>query len=690
MDRETARQYIREHWRDYAKANLAPAAQKVNGEESFVCPFCGHGSNGDGLTFNPQSKDRNGLKCFGCGWAGDVFDLYAAQNGTDFKTTLTELSSQMGLILEAYRPSAAEDFRETSQRAPQAPQNDETHEAGVNTPATSDAAQSAPTAAPVDFTEYYKLCAQRLHDPRAEAYLTGRGISLETAQAYFVGFDPAADPANAPGAMGNEYRPHPAPRIITPTSRSHFVGRAIDPDTPKAYQKMNNKDGRPGLFNLRSLFNGAAAVFVTEGFFDALSFLEIGAPAIALNSTSNAERLLSELQTQRTDAALILCLDNDKAGQEATQRLRDGLSKLNIAYTVAGPAICGDYKDPNERLQKDREGFIKAAVDAAGSAGARKPDNTALYIDTLMSADIERFKDEKRTGFTNLDEAAGGLYGGLYILAAPSSLGKTTFALQLADQLAEHGHDSIFFSLEQSRLELVSKSIARKTAQNDPAKAVTSLAIRKGYLPAHVLQAAQDYKTAVGDRVSIIEGNFNCTISFIGDYIRQYTDRNRTRPVVFIDYLQLLQPAEDSKRQTTKEIVDSTVTTLKRLSRELDLTVIAISSVNRMNYLAPFDFESLKESGSIEFTADVVWGLQYAAVHDQIFDKDGGVKGKREAMAAAKAANPRRIELVCKKNRYGRDYSCCFDYYPANDLYKELSGGQVDFAPTQPKAGRKL
>ena len=176
---------------------------------------------------------------------------------------------------------------------------------------------------------------------------------------------------------------------------------------------------------------------------------------------------------------------------------------------------------------------------------AARPDNTAYYIDTIMSGEIERFKNDKKTGFANLDREAGGLYAGLYVLAAISSLGKTSFALQLADQLAAGGEDIIFFSLEQSRLELVSKSLARRTVTQDEKgklqfdKAVTSLAIRKGYLPKQVLQAAEDYKQAVNDRINIVEGNFSCNVSFIWDYIRQYIKRTGKRPIVFIDYLQI-------------------------------------------------------------------------------------------------------------------------------------------------------
>ena len=104
----------------------------------------------------------------------------------------------------------------------------------------------------------------------------------------------------------------------------------------------------------------------------------------------------------------------------------------------------------------------------------------------------------------------------------------------------------------------------------------------------------------------------------------------------------------------------------------MDLTIFIISSVNRANYLTPIDFEALKESGTIEYTADAVWGLQLQVLNDDLFSQKEKTKEKRDAIKAAKAANPRKIELVCLKNRYGiSSYSAYFDYYPDRDLFEE-------------------
>ena len=109
---------------------------------------------------------------------------------------------------------------------------------------------------------------------------------------------------------------------------------------------------------------------------------------------------------------------------------------------------------------------------------------------------------------------------------------------------------------------------------------------------------------------------------------------------------------------------------------------MVISSVNRANYQQPIDFESLKESGGIEYSCDVVYGLQLRCLNDDLFSQEKKVKEKRDRIRDAKAANPREIELVCLKNRYGiSSFSCNFDYYPANDLFTEADRPETTQRP---------
>lgn len=306
----------------------------------------------------------------------------------------------------------------------------------------------------------------------------------------------------------------------------------------------------------------------------------------------------------------------------------------------------------------------------ARSATARnlRPDNMLHYIENKMMAEIAEMAEaaDIKTGFKNLDEESGGLSAGLYILAAESSTGKTTFALQMADYIAASGHDVIFYSLEQSRLELACKSFARILAEIHGIKSDTpdSKALRKGAANKYLHEAAEEYKRKIAERLTIIEGNYNCDTAEITTKAKGHAERTGTKPVVIIDYLQILKPSDGSRYQGTKETIDFNITELKRLSRELKIPVIAISSVNRSHYYEPISFESLKESGNIEYTADVVWGLQLQCLN-------GADPVKRKQLALdAKASNKRLVELVCLKNKSDRAcYTCQFDYYANKDLF---------------------
>lgn len=641
MTRENAKNEIRARWEDVLRQITGPAKRPVNGKTSYICPICGHGKGGDGLGLNPKAEDPFSLHCFGCGESGDIIHFYQRYTGKGFSEALEDLAGLLGITIDRF----------DGENAPERPRSRKTNRTSKEHEEAAKAAQSKAQSnnkPKEDYSAYYERCSAALADPAAVAYLTGRGISLETAKAFGLGYDRAKA------------------RIIIPNSSSSYAARSIDPNPKNRY--MNPGGAETGRFNEAALDLAGEQVFVTEGAFDALAIIEAGAQAIALNGAGNVNRLLDRLEERPTKAILILCLDNDDAGRKAADELKDGLRRLNISYSEA--QICGNCKDPAEAHLQDPEAFTRAIANAISRA--LKPDNTALYIDTLMQAEAARFRQDIKTGFSNLDRRAGGMYSGLYILAAPSSLGKTTFALQLADQIAAGGRDVIFFSLEQSRLELVSKSLARTVAQLEPLASVTSLTIRKGTADAGAVQrAASQYKATVFDRMNIVEGNFRCDIAYIGDYIRGYIKRTRERPVVMIDYLQILQPPQNDRR-STKEIIDNTVTDLKRISRELDLTILAISSINRINYTTPIAFESLKESGGIEYTADVIWGLQLQCMNEPLFSQEKQTKEKRERLNKARAETPRKIEFVCLKNRYGiSNYSCFFDYYPAQDLFIE-------------------
>lgn len=635
MTRDQAKQEIKSRYADY----LQPA--KKNG--TYICPLCknGTGSTGDGITVKPGTTH---LKCFKCSFGGDLIDLYQREHGATMPEAFAALCERFNITVDDHTAAPVK-----------------TQPAPTSAPATGGAEAQA------DYKAYFIECGERLTDRAALEYLSFRGISLETAAQYGLGFDPAW---RSPQAVKNGRNPPTSPRLIIPTSGSSYLARDTRrelTEQERRFAKM--KEGAVQLFNPAALTRAAenAPVFIVEGEIDALSIIEAGGEAVATGSTSNTRKLLEYIEEHGTKATLLLCPDNDEAGRRAGRELAEGLQGLNIAHLSVD--ITGGHKDANEALTSDRAAFIDA-VQAAQRSTSATPDSVTAYINSLMAGEIENFRrsSTRKTGFENLDRQAGGIYPGLYVLGAISSLGKTTFIHQVADQMAAAGEHILFFSMEQSRLEMVSKSLARITAQRDISTACTSLSIRGGRLTPAALDAARAYTEAVQDRMSVIEGNFACTVSFIGEYVRRYMSRNEVKPVVIVDYLQILQ---GEGRQTVKEQTDNNVTELKRISRALDLPIILVSSVNRSNYLAPIDFESFKESGGIEYTADVVWGLQLSALNDDLFTKEKSIIEKRERIREAKQEMPRQVELVCLKNRYGiSSYKASFEYYPQFDLFR--------------------
>jgi len=220
------------------------------------------------------------------------------------------------------------------------------------------------------------------------------------------------------------------------------------------------------------------------------------------------------------------------------------------------------------------------------------------------------------TGFSHLNHVLGGLQQGLYIFAGAPSCGKTTFLVQLADKVAQLGSTPVlFFSFEQSRDELTVKSLARLASINtrDIVKGrsdatycqnVGGQSIKTNVWDA-IQQAAQQYRRTA-ERIRIIEADHETTLDKIRIMAQAAKHQAGTdRILVIVDYLQIIPTAE--RFASTKDKVDWLCSQLRRLARDLDSPVVAISSENRDAYrgnkkptLAAF-----KESGGIEYSADV-------------------------------------------------------------------------------------
>lgn len=669
MERSKAIQEIRARGLEVLAMITPQAKNRVNGKTSYICPIpgCGHGTNGDGLTENPQSRDGHGLKCFGCGFAGDIIDLIMQTDGKDFNTALDEAAGYLGISID--QPDHTFNFKIPTERPAQ------------SKPQPQEQPSEQP---PEDYTAFF-LQAQKAN---TGAYLEGRGISKTTQELFGVGFVEKWKHPKAPESVqGNPY-------IIYPTSKYTFCTRYTGTDEAMSkYKKMHVGKNAP-FFCEKLALESSLPMFIVEGEADALSLWELGYTALSLGSVSNANRFL-ELATAHSDKHYIIALDNDEAGAGAISKITAALTEKGISHTVAD--INGHYKDPNERLQKDRDGLQKA-----------------LRLATLQAADPDQYKAEKlksnnvaaqladfweqikftknfppiSTGFPLFDEALdGGLYPEqLVFLGAISSLGKTTFLLQVIDNIAAAGTPVLFFSLEMSRNEIISKSISRNTFEiaikedirTNNAKSMRGISSGVRYQSYNrtemelINKASQTYCEGAGKNLYIYEGHGDTGVEEIQQAVKEFIKLTGKRPLIFIDYLQILAPAD--ARATDKQNTDYSVKILKQLARDESIAILAISSLNRENYYGKISMQAFKESGAIEYSSDILLGLQLQGTGTADFDVN-----------EAKRKNPREVELHFLKNRNGvMSKPILFNYYPTFNYYKE-----IDYVPDPPKEEKK-
>jgi replicative DNA helicase len=329
-------------------------------------------------------------------------------------------------------------------------------------------------------------------------------------------------------------------------------------------------------------------------------------------------------------------------------------------------ATCQDFAALGYGDTGEVQGFIDKAEQAIFDL-ARQPEASSLT--TLKTAIHGAFgmlsEAAKRgggitgmaTGFHDLDKMTAGLHpGDLYIVAARPGMGKTSFVLNLAAQLAEPrriqreageteevlGTGVVFFSLEMPREQLASRLLASDARidvsklrsgriENDDWIKLTESASRLGYLPLWLDDTPAISLLDVRARVRRLQAEIE----------RRGSEGPKATKLglVAIDYLQLMsgRPGVQSREQEISELSRG----LKQLAKEMGVAVIALSQLNRSvetrntSNKRP-QLSDLRESGAIEQDADMIMFIY----RDDYYNKDSGTPDTAELIIAKQRNGP--------------------------------------------------
>lgn len=641
----------KEQTKNYMQENVSQVLDKDKSGKGYICPFCnsGTGSKGTGLKLD---KDKIHLKCFNCGYYGDIIDLLAKREG----------------ILDGGSKEAFDNARKifninlnNKEYTHNTHNAYNTHSKEVIKPIKEKILLNEDKTIETNKI-YIQNCIENLRETN---YLVNRGISYETALGLNVGYDKQKKALIIPTINGQEL---------------NYIERYTE---EKSDVKYINRGG-VGLFNLKALEN-KDKVFVVEGSIDALSMKELNFNALSINGVGNINVFLQAIEKRKNEnkdipREIYISLDNDKAGKEASEKLQKSLKEINVNSKIIN--INGKNKDPNENLLLNKKLFKKQIEDIILGKEVIDIKPASHYLDTFLE-DLKSSVNTPpiKTGFKKLDETlGGGLYEGLYVLGAISSLGKTTLTMQIADQIAKEKNDVLIFSLEMARNELIAKSISRYTMINvkenglksNFAKTQLGITDYSRYDNYNndekeiIRKSINDYKN-FSNNLYIYEGVGDIGVKEIRDIIENHIFNTGNKPVIIIDYLQILAPYDN--RATDKQNTDKAVLELKRISRDFKIPVVVISSFNRDSYRNTVSMLSFKESGAIEYSSDVLIGLQFANI---TYNNAGAQKNITEVENEF-IKLPREIELKILKNRKGKlNDKINFNYDPRFNYFEEI------------------
>lgn len=239
-----------------------------------------------------------------------------------------------------------------------------------------------------------------------------------------------------------------------------------------------------------------------------------------------------------------------------------------------------------------------------------------------------------KTGFIKLDDMTGGLKRGeIFIIGARPSMGKTAWALNVAQHVAMRQKRVVaVFSMEMSKESLLTRMMCS-------AARVDSYRFRMGYLNQDERKSLNQALGDLAEAPLYIDDTAGLTLMDMHAKLRRLKQERGDLGAVIVDYLQLMSTR--GKTESRNQEVSALSRGLKLMAKELDVPMIVLSQLSRAVETRSGDhrpvMSDLRESGSIEQDADLIGFLYRAEVYSQ--DRDD-LRGLAELILAKQRNGP--------------------------------------------------
>jgi replicative DNA helicase len=250
------------------------------------------------------------------------------------------------------------------------------------------------------------------------------------------------------------------------------------------------------------------------------------------------------------------------------------------------------------------------------------------------------------TGFTDVDKLTAGLQAGdLVIVAGRPSMGKTTFAMNIAEHVAiKEGLPAAIFSMEMPDEQLIMRMLSSLGSINQTK-------VRTGNLEDDDWPRITSAINMLQSAPMFIDDSAGLTPAELRARARRLMRQQGKLGIIVVDYLQLMQIADSTENRVNE--ISEISRSLKALAKELNVPVVVLSQLNRAvesrNDKRPM-MADLRESGAIEQDADVIVFIY----RDEVYNEDSPDKGKAEIIIAKQRNGPIGTVHLTFQGKYTR------------------------------------